>query len=62
MSKQPAPVPKNVITPHKGGRSEVWPGFRITPEDKERLAATLAARGLSFADWVAEQLQQENEQ
>ena len=56
MSKQPAPVPKNVITPHKGWRSEVWPGFRITPEDKERLAAMLAARGVSFADWVAERV------
>jgi len=43
-------------TPHKGGRTARAPEARMTPADLAALRKILAERGLSFADWLAEQI------
>lgn len=47
------------ITPHKGGRDVRGPSLRMTELERQRLDEILARRGLSFADWVAEQIERE---
>lgn len=50
---------ENVITPHKGGRTERGPSLRMTEGERQQLDEILARRGVSFSDWVAEQIEKE---
>lgn len=52
---------ENIITPHKGGRTERGPSLRMTAGEREQLDQILARRGVSFADWVAEKIEREVE-
>jgi len=38
------------IKPHKGGRTEIIPPCRVTPEEK--LVIDKARRGLSYSDFI----------
>lgn len=50
---------ENVITPHKGGRTEIVSTARVTPETKEKLQTILDRRGMSYADWLTEMVERE---
>ncbi len=47
---------KRTIKPHKGGRTARAPEARIRPESLERLKVILKSRGISFADWLEEKI------
>jgi hypothetical protein len=50
------PAPRRVIKASKGGRSARAPEARMTPADLAALKVILSARGISFADWLAEKI------
>ena len=50
------PAPKRVIKSSKGGRTARAPEARMTPADLAALEVILLARGISFADWLAEKI------
>lgn len=50
---------KKRITPHKGGRSQSFPGTRITPEAAKKLKALMERRNLSLGDWVEEKINED---
>ena len=51
---------KRIITPHKGNRSERFEA-RINTEDKKKLTQYLKSAGVTFADWLAEQIKKIDE-
>ncbi len=51
---------KRIITPHKGNRSERIEA-RINTEDKKKLTQYLKSAGVTFADWLAEQIKKIDE-
>lgn len=52
---------KRKITPHKGGRNQVWPPARLTKSEYELLSFVLENRGMSYSDWVVEKAKEDQD-